>query len=132
MASKLQMLIRRSQPTRIVAALHSSPSSNPSVPLIFGQPHHIEVNPEPQLITNLSSFLVGHKKGEFRPSPFRQIYPSFRLNPISIYGSVSSEAEDLVQDDSGKVWADSVKKKRKRKMNKHKYKKLRKRLRRQT
>lgn len=136
MASTLQKLIRRSQPTRIVAALHSSPSSNPSVPLIFGEPRHIEVKQEPQLTTNLSSFLVEHIKDDSRPFPFRKIYPSFSLgfflNPISVYGSVSSEAEDAVQDDSGNVWADSVKKKRKRKMNKHKYKKLRKHLRRQT
>lgn len=134
MAATLQKLIRRSQPTRIIAALHTSPSPNPSMSSIFGRPHHIEGKPEPHLCTNLSSFLNEHKNDDFSPSQLRKIYPSFPLgfclNPIPVCGSISSEAEE--DDDSGKVWADSVKKKRKRKMNRHKYKKLRKHLRRLT
>ncbi|XP_019240036.1 PREDICTED: uncharacterized protein LOC109220034 [Nicotiana attenuata] len=64
-------------------------------------------------------------------------YPSFSfghfLNPVSPNGlTTPEEVDDVIADESHKIWADSVKKKRKRKMNKHKLKKLRKRLRRKT
>ncbi|KAL3376562.1 hypothetical protein AABB24_003146 [Solanum stoloniferum] len=63
-------------------------------------------------------------------------YPSFSfghfLNPVSPNGFISPVEDIVVDDDSRKIWADSVKKKRKKKMNKHKLKKLRKRLRRKT
>lgn len=63
-------------------------------------------------------------------------YPSFSfglfLNPVCPNGLITSEEDNIVADESHKIWADSVKKKRKRKMNKHKLKKLRKRLRRKT
>ncbi|CAN4079178.1 unnamed protein product [Withania somnifera] len=62
-------------------------------------------------------------------------YPSFSfglfLNPVSQMGLIKSENDEDI-DDSLKIWADSVKKKRKKKMNKHKLKKLRKCLRRKT
>ncbi|KAK8617080.1 hypothetical protein V6N13_117048 [Hibiscus sabdariffa] len=69
----------------------------------------------------------------FPDSPF-----GYLLNPISSTGFDPSMAMEIEEgkteseDEAGKVWADSVKKKRKKKMNKHKYKKLRKRLRRKT
>ncbi|KAK4712638.1 hypothetical protein R3W88_007151 [Solanum pinnatisectum] len=71
-------------------------------------------------------------------SPCSLVYPSFSfglfLNPISQIGVIKSENDGgvAVEEDSLKIWADSVKKKRKKKMNKHKLKKLRKRLRRKT
>ncbi|CAN4081745.1 unnamed protein product [Withania somnifera] len=65
-------------------------------------------------------------------------YPSFSfehfLNPVCSNGLITCEEDNVVvvDDESNKLWADSVKKKRKKKMNKHKLKKLRKRLRRKT
>ncbi|XP_055806137.1 uncharacterized protein LOC129874802 [Solanum dulcamara] len=71
-------------------------------------------------------------------SPCSLVYPGFSfglfLNPISQIGGIKSENDGgvVLEDDSLKIWADSVKKKRKKKMNKHKLKKLRKSLRRKT
>lgn len=58
-------------------------------------------------------------------------FPSFSigffLNPNPSICLVKTDMDGGVSDDSPKIWADSVKKKRKRKMNKHKLRKLRKR-----
>ncbi|CAB4275351.1 unnamed protein product [Prunus armeniaca] len=132
MASTIQRVLRRSQPTRIIDALHNAAAPN----LILHQPNLDQTNPDPHQILNLSPLLVVPKTQNFGSYGFSHIFPSFPfgicLNPISSSGLVSSEAEEVEFDDSRKVWADSVKKKRKRKMNKHKYRKLRKRLQRQT
>ncbi|XP_059452229.1 uncharacterized protein LOC132182881 [Corylus avellana] len=129
MASALRRLLRKSPPTRLIAALQNPQAPNLTVPLVFHQTHLIEP-------TNASTCLGSVKAENLIHSQFSHIYPSFPfgfyLNPICSTGSVPSEAEDAALHDWRTVWADSVKKKRKRKMNKHKYKKLRKRLRRQT
>ncbi|XP_022154198.1 uncharacterized protein LOC111021516 [Momordica charantia] len=130
MASMLQKLVRKSPPTRIIAALRSQPSQNLSAPCILHQPLDIISKPDGHWDANLNSVSASN------PSQFLQFYPSFPfglcLPQISSTGLVPFVPDYDEQDDSRKLWADSVKKKRKRKMNKHKYKKLRKRLRRQT
>lgn len=129
MASTLQRLLRRSQPTRLFTRSRTSPAPNLTTPPIFPQS-------DPFQIPNPSPLLVLPKAQNLTSDPFSLAFPSFPfgfgLNPISSSGSVSPETEDVEFDDSGTVWADSVKKKRKRKMNKHKYHKLRKRVSRQT
>ncbi|KAK8994024.1 hypothetical protein V6N11_008232 [Hibiscus sabdariffa] len=112
------------------------------------QPHQPRLsNPSPLLIPQQTQHF-SLTKPETSPAngkstePFK-FYPSFPfgylLNPISSIGfdpsaimEIEEEAAETEDGDAGKVWADSVKKKRKKKMNKHKYKKLRKRLRRKT
>ncbi|KAL4348321.1 hypothetical protein GQ457_17G017890 [Hibiscus cannabinus] len=112
------------------------------------QPHQTRLSkPSPLLIPQETQHF-SLAKPEISPAngkstePFK-FYPSFPfgcfLNPISSIGfdplaivEIEEGAAETGDDDAGKVWADSVKKKRKKKMNKHKYKKLRKRLRRKT
>lgn len=130
MASILQKLIRKPPPTRIIAALGSQTAQNLSAPYILHQPLDIDKKPDGHCNSNLNSVSTSN------PSQFSLFYPSFPfglcLPQISSTELVPFEPDYVEQDDSRKLWADSVKKKRKRKMNKHKYKKLRKRLRRQT
>ena len=127
MASALQKLLRRYPATRIITSLHASqvpilkPSESQSLPLrrfpsVEVHRHIIHPRPETEHFGASCSTLV------FPSFPF-----GFSLNPIS-----ANEDLDRDGDDSRKLWADSVKKKRKKKMNKHKYKKLRKRMRRQS
>ena len=130
MASILQKLIRKSPPTRTIAALGSQTSQNLSLPYILHQPLDIDRKPDGHCDSNLNSVSTSN------PSQFSLFFPSFPfglcLQQIPSTGSIRFEPDYVEEDDCRKLWADSVKKKRKRKMNKHKYKKLRKRLRRQT
>lgn len=130
MASVLQKLIRKSPPSRLIAALGAQTSQNLSTPFILHQPLDFDKKSDAHSHSNLNSASTSN------PSQFSQFYPSFPfglcLPQISSTGLLPFEPDYVEQDDSRKLWADSVKKKRKRKMNKHKYKKLRKRLRRQT
>lgn len=136
MASTIQKLIRKSQPTSLFTALYRKPVINSNVPVSLHQPHYNDIKLNPHLGNDpIQSPFLGQPRTE-NLFPFSHIYPSFpfgyRLDPLPLSGSIPSEAEDVLLDDSTELWADSVKKKRKRRMNKHKYKKLRKRLRRQT
>ncbi|PON46464.1 hypothetical protein TorRG33x02_325960 [Trema orientale] len=136
MASTIQKILRKSPPPRIFTDLYPKRVPNLNVPLTFQQPHCNEIKPDPFLGHNpIQIPFLGARETD-NLSPFSHIYPSFPfgfcLNPLPLSGSIPSEAGDVSMDDSTKVWADSVKKKRKKKMNKHKYQKLRKRLRRQT
>ncbi|XP_022984015.1 uncharacterized protein LOC111482461 [Cucurbita maxima] len=130
MASMLQKLVRKSSPTRLIAALGTQTSQNPLKPYILHQPLDFDKKPDRHCDSNLNSVSTSDL------SHFPLFYPSFPfgfcLPQISSSGMLPFEPDFVEQDDSRKLWADSVKKKRKRKMNKHKYKKLRKRLRRQT
>ncbi|KAI4348236.1 hypothetical protein L6164_008983 [Bauhinia variegata] len=131
MASTLQKLLRKTTATRIITAFHNSRALSLAGPLAFERFPSVEINRECRKPTNLSPV-----KEDFNSSRSTMIFPSFPfgfvLNPVSSIGVFPPEAEDVELDDSRKMWADSVKKKRKRKMNKHKYQKLRKRMRRQT
>ncbi|KAH1074665.1 hypothetical protein J1N35_026993 [Gossypium stocksii] len=110
---------------------HQHRLSKLSPSLIPQQTHHFSlIQPENSLENDKST------------EPLK-LYPSFRfgylLNPVNSIGfdpmaimEVEEGEVETEDDNAGKVWADSVKKKRKKKMNKHKYKKLRKRLRRKT
>ncbi|XLU61997.1 hypothetical protein S245_021206, partial [Arachis hypogaea] len=131
MASGLQKILTRSTAnTRFLATslqrvsqvppLKPSEPQTPSIQLPFPPIHPI---PETEYFTASCSPVI------FPSFPF-----GFFLNPIPSIGTPSPADSHggCGDDDSGKLWADSVKKKRKRKMNKHKYKKLRKRMRRQT
>ncbi|XP_055806211.1 uncharacterized protein LOC129874860 [Solanum dulcamara] len=108
---------------RITTILSSKPT--PTSPMF----HH----PSSSRIGQIPFFLQG---GTSDSKPNVGFYPSFSfghfLNPVSPNGLISSEEYNVVDDESHKIWADSVKKKRKKKMNKHKLKKLRKSLRRKT
>lgn len=132
MASALQKLLRKSPATTIITSFHPSQALPPKNPL--------ELEP---LALHRSPIVEVHRP--IHPSTSTEhlgsscstvIFPSFPfgfpLNPISPTGFRSHEDLNGDDDDSGALWADSVKKKRKRKMNKHKYKKLRKRMRRQS
>ncbi|KAJ0113609.1 hypothetical protein Patl1_02888 [Pistacia atlantica] len=131
MASCLQKLIKKPPPTRLIVSLHAQQSPTLlTPPLLLNHQTHIDTKADhhrhsPQTAENFIHF----NSSVFYPSfPF-----GFFLDPILSSGSIHSEPENDVSDDgSGTVYADSVKKKRKKKMNKHKYRKLRKRLRRQT
>lgn len=131
MASILQKLARNNSTTRLITCFKNPILTHP--PFLN---HLSETNPT-QLVP-INSLIPSQPKTEdpFSP-PSLHFYPSFSfgcfLNPISICGLLQSgNQEEAVSDDSGMIWADSVKKKRKRKMNKHKLRKLRKRLRRKT
>ncbi|GMJ05842.1 hypothetical protein like AT5G63150 [Hibiscus trionum] len=130
MANLMNKLIKNKSTQRLIVSLKTPQNllSKPS-PLLI--PQHF-------LLTKPDLPLANAKSTE----PLK-LYPSFPfgylLNPISSIGfdplavvEIEEGAAVTEDDDSGKVWADSVKKKRKKKMNKHKYKKLRKRLRRKT
>lgn len=126
MASALQKLLRKPQPSRFITAFHPSQQLNPIIPL------HREHDPikEPfQKNPILTHQFIGSSTSSL-------IFPSFPFGfaskPVFENGFLSPEVEDSGFEDSGTLWADSVKKKRKKKMNKHKYQKLRKRMRRQT
>ncbi|QCD93581.1 uncharacterized protein LOC114181121 [Vigna unguiculata] len=121
MASALQRLLRKPPllPFKFISAVNpSSQLQNP----ILTVPSHCHPQPSPT-------------------SPATQqfdaptvIFPSFPFGffPKPVFDSGVRSLDDGVEEDSGTMWADSVKKKRKRKMNKHKYQKLRKRMRRQS
>ncbi|TKY46476.1 hypothetical protein E2542_SST28516 [Spatholobus suberectus] len=125
MASALQKLLRKPPPPafRFITSFHPSQPQNP-IHALPPQCHH---QPSPTAPT---------------PSPATQhfdastvIFPSFPFGffPNPVFESGFRSPNDAAgAEDSGIMWADSVKKKRKRKMNKHKYQKLRKRMRRQS
>jgi len=74
---------------------------------------------------------IGGDAESWQISLLHPVFPfGFCGNPGPFPSAALGGAEPAEGDDAGRLWADSVKKKRKRKMNKHKYKKLRKRLRR--
>ncbi|KAK4360793.1 hypothetical protein RND71_019745 [Anisodus tanguticus] len=105
-----------SRPTTI---LSSKPTPTPTSPLPHQIPYFLQKG---RLDSNLNvGFFPSFSFGHF-------------LNPVCPNGLVSFEENEVVvvEDESNKIWADSVKKKRKRKMNKHKLNKLRKRQRRKT
>ncbi|KAG5029057.1 hypothetical protein HKD37_05G013289 [Glycine soja] len=123
MASTLQKLLRKPSPLppfRFITAL------NPP------QPQNQNQNP---ILT-----LTRDPPQQCNPQPFDDaptvIFPSFPFGffprPVSESGFRGGDDAGVEEEDSGTLWADSVKKKRKKKMNKHKYQKLRKRMRRQT
>ncbi|WOG93459.1 hypothetical protein DCAR_0312743 [Daucus carota subsp. sativus] len=129
MASLFQKLARNQSTTRLITSFKNPILSHPPV-----LNHLSQLNP-----THLTPISPPSQPKTEDPFSHQSLhfYPSFSfgcfLNPISLSGLVQSEIQvDAVSDDSGMMWADSVKKKRKRKMNKHKLKKLRKRLRRKT
>ncbi|KAL5717928.1 hypothetical protein ACHQM5_010878 [Ranunculus cassubicifolius] len=130
MAASLHKFLKKSSSLRLITTV--KPSPHPSIPLLQHQSQSLDSksnDPNP--------FWCSDKSHQ---SPLR-FYPTFSLGsflnqPISI-SRVNNQLEEEIEavdggDVAGKIWADSVKKKRKRKMNKHKYKKLRKRLRRKT
>ncbi|MBA0755729.1 hypothetical protein Gogos_020610 [Gossypium gossypioides] len=136
MAYLMHKLFKNKSTQRFIVSLktpqHQHRLSKLSPSLIPKQTHHFSlIQPENSLENDKST------------EPLK-LYPSFPfgylLNPVSSIGfdpmaiMEVEEGEAETEDDNaaGKVWADSVKKKRKKKMNKHKYKKLRKRLRRKT
>ncbi|OMO88254.1 hypothetical protein CCACVL1_08501 [Corchorus capsularis] len=114
------------------------PKVSPS--LIPQQTNHFSLA-KPEFLNN-PDFSLNQKSVEnSKSTESLKLYPNlpFGLNPIKVTGfdpsavfEVEEGTAETEDDDAGKVWADSVKKKRKKKMNKHKYKKLRKRLRRKT
>lgn len=130
MASILRKALRNQFRSRILKNLNKSePAILSSTPQILAHPPCSRHN---QIPFFLQKETVDSKLN---------LYPSFSfglflnpngffLNPISPNELVKSENDE--NEDSVKIWADSVKKKRKRKMNKHKLKKLRKCLRRKT
>nr|XP_004231830.1 uncharacterized protein LOC101257717 [Solanum lycopersicum] len=139
MASILRKALRnqfQSSTTRIITNLNKSEpailSSTSPQPPILAHPSCSRRNQIPFCLQRET------EDPNQKVSPCPLVYPSFPfgvfLNPISQIGVVKSENDGgvVVGEDSLKIWADSVKKKRKRKMNKHKLKKLRKRLRRKT
>ncbi|KAK8499905.1 hypothetical protein V6N13_123344 [Hibiscus sabdariffa] len=134
MANLIHKLLKNKSTQRLFLSLKPPknqhlPKLTPSlVPHHFSLAHPASLGPKSPKDANFSQPLM------FYPdSPF-----GYLLNPISSTGFDPSMAMEIEEgnteseDEAGKVWADSVKKKRKKKMNKHKYKKLRKRLRRKT
>ncbi|MBA0563563.1 hypothetical protein Golob_008536 [Gossypium lobatum] len=135
MAYLMHKLFKNKSTQRFILSLktpqHQHRLSKLSPSLIPQQTHHFSlIQPENSLENDKST------------EPLK-LYPSFPfgylLNPVSSIGfdpmaimEVEEGEVETEDDNAGKVWADSVKKKRKKKMNKHKYKKLRKRLRRKT
>ncbi|TYI00933.1 hypothetical protein ES332_A11G166600v1 [Gossypium tomentosum] len=135
MAYLMHELLKNKSTQRFILSLktpqHQHRLSKVSPSLIPQQTHHFSlIQPENSLENDKST----------EPS---KLYPSFPfgylLNPISSIGfntiaimEVEEEEVETEDDNAGKAWTDSVKKKRNKKMNKHKYKKLRKRLRRKT
>lgn len=136
MASLMHKFTKNRASLSIGAALKAHLTLKPAPSLLFQQSHPDTLKPE---LTENPISLLGTTSGGDKVEDSRglHIFPNFPfgycLNPVSatwIEKLVVCETEEVESDDAGKVWADSVKKKRKRKMNKHKYKKLRKRLRR--
>ncbi|KAK6276013.1 hypothetical protein POUND7_005722 [Theobroma cacao] len=145
MANLMHKLFKNKSSQRIVVSLQNPqqqqlPKLSPS--LIPEQTHHYSLT-KPEFL-NYSNLFLNTKSSEncksAEPLKFCPNFPfGYILNPINSVWFDPLEAVDVEEgaaetedDDAGKVWADSVKKKRKKKMNKHKYKKLRKRLRRKT
>ncbi|XP_027359297.1 uncharacterized protein LOC113867966 [Abrus precatorius] len=119
MASALQKVLRKSVPPfPFITAFRPSQSPNPI--LEFHNPSS-PTSPAPTPVTHHSA-------------PSTLIFPTFPFgfSPKPLFASGFFFPEESVSEESGTLWADSVKKKRKKKMNKHKYQKLRKRMRRQT
>uniref|UniRef100_A0A7N0U9E3 Small ribosomal subunit protein mS38 n=1 Tax=Kalanchoe fedtschenkoi TaxID=63787 RepID=A0A7N0U9E3_KALFE len=98
----------------------------------------------PAILTHRSQSIFDSRLKSLLPTPppkdesdmpdvkYDYLYPIFShgllVHPV-FQKAATEEAEEEVGNGSGKMWADSTKKKRKKKMNKHKYKKLRKRMR---
>lgn len=135
MASLIHKITRNSASSlRLLSSTINNPPlllRNPASPL-FPQTLVDSANPDP------TPHVLG-LSGRDNPNSSQSMvfFPSFpfgyRFNPIAsteFENFGEAETRDIEFDDAGKLWADSVKKKRKRKMNKHKYQKLRKRLRR--
>ncbi|MED6142800.1 hypothetical protein PIB30_000999 [Stylosanthes scabra] len=129
MASALQKILTRSLPntkflTPSLQRLSQVPPFKPSEPQTPSiQRPFPPIHPLPETESSGSSC----SSVVFPSFPF-----GFFLDPTHPIIPPSPADSHGGDDDSGKLWADSVKKKRKRKMNKHKYKKLRKRMRRQS
>ncbi|CAJ1947519.1 unnamed protein product [Sphenostylis stenocarpa] len=121
MASALQKLLRKPPPLTFKFITAFNPSSPLQNPILSVPP---QCHPQPSSSS--------HASQPFDTS--NVIFPSFPFGffPKPVFESGFHSLDDEVREDSGTVWADSVKKKRKRKMNKHKYQKLRKRMRRQS
>ncbi|XP_039063321.1 uncharacterized protein LOC120208015 [Hibiscus syriacus] len=138
MANLMHKLFKNKSTQRLIVSLKSQQLPTVSPSLI---PHHVSLT-KPDSFNDPSFFLNPKpiKDGIFtQPLKFYPNFPfGYLLNPIGSIGFDPFMAMEIeegtmeTEDDAGKLWADSVKKKRKKKMNKHKYKKLRKRLRRKT
>ncbi|XWS37180.1 hypothetical protein CRYUN_Cryun19dG0020700 [Craigia yunnanensis] len=146
MANLMHKLFKNKSTQRFIVSLkttqHQQQLPEISSSLIPQQTHHFSLT-KPEFLSNQKFFLNSKSPENGKSTEHLKLYPNFPfgclLNPISSTGfdplevvEVEEEATEAEDDDAGKVWADSVKKKRKKKMNKHKYKKLRKRLRRKT
>ncbi|ESW23584.1 hypothetical protein PHAVU_004G059700 [Phaseolus vulgaris] len=121
MASALQKLLRKPPPLPFKFITAVNPSSQLQNPILTVPSQcHPQPSPTSPAMQQFDSPTV--------------IFPSFPFGffPKPVFESGFRSLDDGVEEDSGTVWADSVKKKRKRKMNKHKYQKLRKRMRRQS
>ncbi|PIA51516.1 hypothetical protein AQUCO_01100398v1 [Aquilegia coerulea] len=139
MAVTLHKFLKKPSALRIITSFNNPQSSKLVTPFLIHESHLVESKSDEQ--KSLNPFWGSSNTEKFSTSqtPFL-FYPSFPfgcfLNPVSVNGvNQLDEVEGgnvEVGDDSKKIWADSVKKKRKKKMNKHKLKKLRKRLRRKT
>ncbi|KAF8005883.1 hypothetical protein BT93_K0229 [Corymbia citriodora subsp. variegata] len=132
--SALIRKLARAAPSSLRLFGHSvlNPGSLPAPALV---PHHTVLDSSrPERSRDSPRCLGKGIDGNVESSQILRVYPvfpyGFRAEPNPISSAVLDGAEPVEGDDSGHMWADSVKKKRKRKMNKHKYKKLRKRLRR--
>ncbi|XVF08794.1 hypothetical protein REPUB_Repub07fG0033700 [Reevesia pubescens] len=143
MANLMHKLFKNKSTQRFIISLKTpqhqqqvpklSPSLNPQ------QTHHFSLT-NPEFFNNPNFFFNPKSLDNAKSIEPLKLYPNFPfgylLNPITLTGfdplEIEEGAAEAEDDDTGKVWTDSVKKKRKKKMNKHKYKKLRKRLRRKT
>ncbi|XVE54573.1 hypothetical protein DITRI_Ditri03aG0092200 [Diplodiscus trichospermus] len=148
MANLMHKLFKNKSTQRLIVSLktpHHQPQHLPKIsPSLAPQPtHHFSLT-KPDILSNPNFFLNSKSPENGKYTEPLKFFPNFPFgylfNPIISTGfdpleavEVEEEAAEADDDDNaGKVWADSVKKKRKKKMNKHKYKKLRKRLRRKT
>ncbi|XVF11639.1 hypothetical protein REPUB_Repub08aG0044700 [Reevesia pubescens] len=148
MANLMHKLFKNKSTQRFIASLKTPQHQHQQLPnvspsLVPQETHHFSLT-KPEFLTNPIFFLNPNSLENGKSTEPLRLYPNFPfgylLNHISSTGfdplevmEVEEGAAEIEDDDAaGKVWADSVKKKRKKKMNKHKYKKLRKRLRRKT
>ncbi|XP_019059448.1 PREDICTED: uncharacterized protein LOC109117150 [Tarenaya hassleriana] len=132
MSNLMQKLLKNTPSLRLISSLSHQNLPKPYFPSIpRSTVHPVEQNPDPFINPVILGNAERDESLKFFPSfPF-----GYSLDPISFPVSGVSEvteSEDSVSEDSGTIYADSVKKKRKKKMNKHKYNKLRKLLRRKT
>uniref|UniRef100_A0A7N0TNC5 Small ribosomal subunit protein mS38 n=1 Tax=Kalanchoe fedtschenkoi TaxID=63787 RepID=A0A7N0TNC5_KALFE len=128
MASLLQRLLRRQSPITLSSFTKSNPQYQTLAPAILTRGSQ-------SIDSRLKSLLPSPPPKDESDKPevkYDYLYPSFSYGLLvhPVFQKVVTEEEvGEVENGSGKMWADSTKKKRKKKMNKHKYKKLRKRMR---